>query len=170
MNKKKRAIKIDVARREVCEIEIEPWLEVIYEIIGCGAVNKLPFFQGNSVWVGDAGPLAEPQSGDLVVLSDGRTFFGNGLVIGSDQDGRRLDTTLDAATVAAWVHFFHYARQASGPANPDQTNGCPTTAARATTTGRPAWTAARCWEVTDILARAAKTACINGCHRPALSA
>jgi len=106
MNTKTKAIKIDVAKREVYEIEIEPGLDAMYEAIGCRAVDMVRITQLDDLWIDDCGLLREPQPDKFKFLGHAQPLAGNGLICGYDDQGETVSTALTADTVQGWVRWI----------------------------------------------------------------
>jgi len=105
MNTKTKAIKIDVAKREVYEIEIEPGLDAMYEAIGCRAVDMVRITQLDDLWIDDCGLLREPQPDKFKFLGHAQPLAGNGLICGYDDQGETVSTALTVEFVQQMVRW-----------------------------------------------------------------
>lgn len=103
---KLKAIKIDVEKREVHEVEIEQGLDALCRAIGCQFVDRVWLTEGNMLWVDDNGLLKEPQADKFGLIGYGNLLAGDGIILGSDEEGRSVSTTLTADFVrqrALWA-------------------------------------------------------------------
>lgn len=105
MSKVIKAILIEVAERQVREIEIETGLRPMYEILDCQTVERFPLDRKNGLWVDEEGALATPQADKFIIRGYPHIFAGNGLIYAHDGKGGSADTTLSADSVRTLVRW-----------------------------------------------------------------
>lgn len=110
MSKKIRAIKIDVEKREVYEIELEPGLEAMCAAIGCRGVRGKHLNESNRLWLDDNALWCEPQPDKFLIMGYDQPMAGNGLVCGFNDRGETVSTFLDVSIVlrvVRWAYDLH---------------------------------------------------------------
>lgn len=101
-----RAIKIDVIKREVYEVELEDSLEAIYHHLECSCFCQVgtAFGEGDVLWVDDNGLLHEPL-GAFVIGWYPQALSGHGLVVGLGAEGTTVDANTALGMIKAMVTF-----------------------------------------------------------------
>ena len=102
-----KAIFIDAKNKEVKEVEIKGDLQSWYETIGCGMVEcALYFDEHDSIMVDEEG-LFNDQCNDFFFVKGGhQPFAGNGLVVGTDENGESVSTKISLDEVKSKVKFM----------------------------------------------------------------
>lgn len=78
-----RAIKIDVEKQEVYEVETDGSLKSLYELIKCDCIEKVNIIQRKEViWVDESGLLKKDPIGAFVFDGYPQVLSGNGLILG----------------------------------------------------------------------------------------
>lgn len=110
MSEKIKAILIEVATREVRQIEIEKGLGPIYDALECQIFERVPLDRKNSLFVDEEGLFASPQADKFTIRGYPHIFTGNGLILAQDGNGGDADTTLSpehVKTLVCWKGAVH---------------------------------------------------------------
>jgi hypothetical protein len=102
-----KAILIDVENQEVTEVEHDDTLESIYYHVDCRTFDVVNIDGVNSIYVDDEGLFVEDQ---LYFEYSGGThkvqLAGNGLILGLNEEGDTVTTTLTLEHVKSKVTFL----------------------------------------------------------------
>jgi hypothetical protein len=102
MNKKIKAVKIDVIKNEVYEIEIEDKLESYYEALECSLIERVVIGDLHDLIVDEEGLCHEPIG---VFQLEGNYYSGHGLLVGHDGCGNWISHALDINKLSQCVAF-----------------------------------------------------------------
>lgn len=110
-----KAILIDAGAQEVREIEIQPdengcTLSAIYAAIGCELIDVVRITRTDAIFVDDVGLLRAENEFMPFFLWDGypNPLAGNGLILGSDENGNSAEPTVTHEWVRKRVEFLDY--------------------------------------------------------------
>ena len=106
MEKKMKAILIDVKTQEIKEVEHDDTLQNIYDLINCRAFDLVRIDDVNSIFVDDEGILKDNLYFEYSVSDRVFQLAGNGLVLGVDDEGNSISTTLTVEDVEGKVNFL----------------------------------------------------------------
>ena len=106
MEKKMKAILIDVKTQEVKEVEHDDTLQNIYDLIDCRAFDLVRIDAVNSIFVDDEGILKDNLYFEYSVSDRVFQLAGNGLVLGVDDKGNSISATLTVEDVEGKVNFL----------------------------------------------------------------
>ena len=107
-----RAIKIDVRRKEVYEIDIEPGLDAMYTALECDMVEAVTIardfysrsFGGReTLWVDEEGLLHDPIGAFEL---NGRAFSGHGLILRTTEEGESTGTKIALENIQQYTRFI----------------------------------------------------------------
>ena len=98
-----KAILIDVKNQEIKEIEHDNTLENIYNLIDCRVFDVVRIDDVNSIFVDDEGLLQQNQ---LYFSYNDRALAGSGLILGVDNAGESIASTLTVEDVEAKVQWL----------------------------------------------------------------
>ena len=84
---------INPFEQTVQEVESEANLEDIYNLLGCDTLDAVGIDEQNVLYVDDCGLLKNNQRYFNI---NGKVLAGNGVVIGFDDEGDSVDTSLNA--------------------------------------------------------------------------
>jgi hypothetical protein len=106
-----RAIKIDVIKKDVYEVEIPKGLNGIYEQLDCELIT-LPVILENEdgLYIDDEGLLREPEDQyGAFMFSDypSQPLFGHGLIIGCDDTGDQANALSTVENIKSKVTFLN---------------------------------------------------------------
>lgn len=102
-----KAILIDAKNKEVKEVDIAGDLESWYETIGCGMVECALYFDHyDSIMVDEEGLFNNECNEFFFVKGGHQPFAGNGLVVGTDENGEACDTKISVDEVKSKVNFM----------------------------------------------------------------
>lgn len=86
-----RAIKIDAKARTVTEIDLPKGIDAMQAAIGCDCFCfAVSWRNGDTLYVDDEG-LLNPCDEFFVIETGHQPFAGNGLILGSDEEGESVD-------------------------------------------------------------------------------
>jgi hypothetical protein len=88
-----KAIHINPFEKTVKEVDILGNLEDIYVLLGCRPLDAINYDDKNVLYVDDEGLLKNDQRYFSI---NGKNFAGKGLVMGYDDEGDSIDTSLNA--------------------------------------------------------------------------
>ena len=88
-----KAIHIDPFNKTVKEVDTHGNLEDIYNLLGCDTLDAVGIDEQNVLYVDDCGLLKNNQRYFNI---NGKVLAGNGVVIGFDDEGDSVDTSLNA--------------------------------------------------------------------------
>ncbi|MCK8495845.1 DUF3846 domain-containing protein [Spirosoma sp. RP8] len=100
-----KAIKIDVEKQDVYDLEIESGITAMYTAISCTCVDRVVLDDETDLWLDDEGLLHEPQPTKFSIAGFDRSFAGNGLICGYNAEGQTISTTLTAEQVRPLITF-----------------------------------------------------------------
>lgn len=100
------AIKIDVVKQEVYQVQIENDLESMYEVIDCQIVERVVIDRNNDLWLDEEGLLHYPQPPKFWFKGAIAPFTGNGLICGYNGEGQTISTTLTAEEIESRILFL----------------------------------------------------------------
>ena len=106
MEKKMKAILIDVKTQEIKEVEHDDTLQNIYDLINCRAFDLVRIDDVNSIFVDDEGILKDNLYFEYSVSDRVFQLAGNGLVLGVDNKGNSISATLTVEDVEGKVNFL----------------------------------------------------------------
>jgi len=106
MEKKMKAILIDVKTQEIKEVEHDDTLQNIYALIDCRAFDLVRIDDVNSIFVDDEGILKDNLYFEYSVSDRVFQLAGNGLVLGVDNKGNSISATLTVEDVEGKVNFL----------------------------------------------------------------
>lgn len=102
-----KAILIDVTAKTVTSVNIESGIDAIYEQLDCNCFDVVRLDEKNDVYVDDNG------------LSTKKDFFyidgthqpirGNGLILGCNDEGESVDTTISVEDISQRLKFLNLA-------------------------------------------------------------
>ena len=98
-----RAIKIDVVKKEVYEIDLEQGLDAMYKALECEVVDGRRIGSNIYLWIDDEGLLHEPLG--AFSLRPGEVFSGHGLVTGISAEGETVDFPYTIGAISGRVTF-----------------------------------------------------------------
>jgi hypothetical protein len=101
-----RAIKIDVIKKQVYEIEIADDLHAFQEALACQWVEAVHLGAGETLWIDEEGWLHKPIGIFTFALSKHKMFSGNGIILQTTRDGKSGSTTLNLEFIQERVGFF----------------------------------------------------------------
>jgi hypothetical protein len=102
-----KAIFIDSKNREVKEVEIKGDLQSWYETIGCGMVECALYFDDHDSIMVDEEGLFHSECNEFFFVKGGhQPFAGNGLVVGTDENGESVSTKISLDEVKSKVKFM----------------------------------------------------------------
>ena len=101
-----KAILIDVKTQEIKEVEHDDTLQNIYDLIDCRAFDLVRIDDVNSIFVDDEGILKDNLYFEYSVSDRVFQLAGNGLVLGVDDEGNSISTTLTVEDVEGKVNFL----------------------------------------------------------------
>lgn len=109
MSEKIRAIKIDVEKREVYEIGIEPGedaiCEALYQAIDCRTFTSVFVKREETLWVDDEALELNPQPDKFIFKGYDTPLAGNGVICGNDDQGRAISSLLEVEEVRERVFW-----------------------------------------------------------------
>ena len=101
-----KAILIDTKNREVKEVEIGTSIEDIYKHIGCQYFTIATYLnEGDAIFVDDEGLMNGTQT-FFTYKGAHQPFAGNGMIIGSNEDGESVECKTDIDEVKNSVEFY----------------------------------------------------------------
>ncbi|GAB2797798.1 hypothetical protein GCM10027275_49080 [Rhabdobacter roseus] len=100
------AIKIDVVKKEVYQIQIEDTLEAMYEAIDCQIVERVVINRNNDLWLDEEGLLHHPQPPKFWFKGANTPITGNGLICGFNGEGQMISTTLSVEEIESQILFL----------------------------------------------------------------
>ena len=99
-----KSILIDVKKQEVKEVEHDDTLASIYKHVDCGTFDVVRIDRVNSIYIDDEGLFVEDQQFfNYEGTKDTVTLAGNGLVLGVDDEGDTIESTLTLEEVKSSV-------------------------------------------------------------------
>lgn len=104
-----KAILISVHNQSVTQIEIEDGLDSIYKAIGCDTIEAVHSYilQGGDIIYVDEEGLLKDEPGPFFVLNGfHQPLAGNGLVLGTDEEGDSCDAETPIAVIMDAVEFI----------------------------------------------------------------
>src|SRR5438270_10864874 len=110
-----KAVLIDATNGTITDVEIEPTLEKIYELVGCKYIEAVRWaLPDHTIYVDEEGMLRPVEHWFSV---NGQCLAGNGLVVGPpDADGDETSCSLTADEVRAVTRIYHTATSEVMPA------------------------------------------------------
>ena len=100
-----KAIKIDVIKREVYEIDIPKGLQGLYSALECDMVEIVRINDTEDLYVDEEGLLRHDPIGAFRFKGYDQVLSGHGLVLGNDGEGDSVDTTLTVEYIRDQVRF-----------------------------------------------------------------
>jgi hypothetical protein len=103
-----RGILINAKERTITEVAIEPSLPAYYRALQCETITAvIPswFPDGECVYVDDEGLLKNPQD-FFCIQGYPQPLAGNGLILGSDVDGKDRSTIIAVGVIAGMTQFL----------------------------------------------------------------
>lgn len=102
---KKKVILIDAVNREVKFVEYDNYKEM-YDLLNCQCFTVATEFENrDAIYVDDEGLLCNPQH-FFEYKGAHQPFAGNGLIVGTDDDGESVDAKTDIEEVRKNVRFL----------------------------------------------------------------
>lgn len=104
-----KAILINVHNKTVTQIDIEGGLDSIYKAAGCGTIEAVHsyVFQGSDIMYVDEEGLLKDEPGPFFAINGFRQpLAGNGLVLGTDEEGDSCDVETPLAVIMDAVEFI----------------------------------------------------------------
>jgi len=101
-----KAILIDVKTQEVKEVEYDNTLQNIYDLIDCRAFDIVRIDDANDIFVDDEGLLKDNLYFEYSGKERIAQLAGSGLVLGYNQEGETIATTLTVEDVKGKVRFL----------------------------------------------------------------
>jgi hypothetical protein len=102
-----KAYKIDVKNREVKQIEIGEHYTEISKEIGCDIFSAPHIMKDNDTLYCDDEGLLKPVDGFFLLESYPQPIAGNGLILGTDDEGESVDAKIDLETLKSRVKFMN---------------------------------------------------------------
>jgi hypothetical protein len=101
-----RAILINAENETISEVEYDGDYRSIYKLIGCETFTIVQFPDGETLYVEDNGLLFDPQH---FFKHEGyhQPLAGNGLFLGSDDEGESIATQLSIDKLKDQISFAH---------------------------------------------------------------
>lgn len=106
-----KAILIDPETKTVQQIEYDGDYNSIYKLIGCDTFTVVQLDDGNALFLDDEGLLNDTEfffRWDGANNPDCQPFAGKGLILGTDEEGDSIATTMDVDDVRRRVTFARY--------------------------------------------------------------
>lgn len=101
-----KGYKIDVVKKEVIEVELSSDYRDIYKIVDCEIFScPLIYENGDSLFCDDEG-LLKPMHGFFLLENYPQPIAGNGLILGSNEEGESEDAKTDFETIKSQVKFM----------------------------------------------------------------
>lgn len=102
-----RAIKIDVTKKEIYEVEITDDIKTIYKHLGCDCFCQVGrgLKSGDMLLVDDNGLLHEKPIGAFTFGTYPQPLSGHGIFIGTDEAGETIDAQSDIEFIRTQVRF-----------------------------------------------------------------
>lgn len=99
-----RAIKIDVEKRSIYEIQMPNHLGGIYSAVNCTVYGEVRFEEKYCVLVDDEGAI---NGTEKLFSIDGNLFFGNGVIVGLDfENATYADCTMNVNDIEKRIKFY----------------------------------------------------------------
>lgn len=99
-----KGILIDARAREVRAVDVDKGIQAIYDQVKCETFTCVILENEETLYVDDEGLLNGTQVG-FTITGYPDPMMGNGLILGSNEDGESVDTTLTVEKVRSWVAF-----------------------------------------------------------------
>jgi hypothetical protein len=100
-----QAFFINAKEQTVTQMEIKQDLQTYYDLIGCRVVDGIYLDADNFCYVDDEGLLKE-QEGYFTLANFPRPFAGNGIIVGTDEEGNDVSSKLVLEEVVKNVKFY----------------------------------------------------------------
>lgn len=100
-----QAFFINAKEQTVTQMEIKQDLQTYYDLIGCRVVDGIYLDAENFCYVDDEGLLKE-QEGYFALANFPRPFAGNGIIVGTDEEGNDVSSKLVLEEVRRNVKFY----------------------------------------------------------------
>lgn len=102
-----KAIKIDVERKMLYEVHLEPSLDAIKGQLDCHLIDviRLNFKDRSVIYIDDEGLYVQEPIGYFSVKGAYGKFAGHGLVVGTDSEGNDLDTKISIEELTERIRF-----------------------------------------------------------------
>ena len=101
-----KAILIDVYNKDIKEVEYDNTLQNIYDLIDCRAFDIVRIDDANDIFVDDEGLLKDNLYFEYSGKERIAQLAGSGLVLGYNQEGETIATTLTVEDVKGKVRFL----------------------------------------------------------------
>jgi hypothetical protein len=102
-----KAIFINSKNKEVKEVDIKGDLQSWYETIGCDMVECALYFDDHDSIMVDEEGLFHSECNEFFFVEGGhQPFAGNGLVVGTDENGETVGTKISLDEVKSKVKFM----------------------------------------------------------------
>jgi|TARA_R110000744_G_scaffold303454_1_gene412131 hypothetical protein len=98
-----KGILIDAFNETVKEVVITGNYKEIYALVECRTFDCVDIDEYNTMYVDDEGLLKEP---NRYFSIHGRDYAGNGLIIGNNDEGESIDSTLTVEQVKDMISFL----------------------------------------------------------------
>ena len=105
-----KAIFIDVTAQTVTDIDLQPGLKTMYDVIGCQCVDRRTIDSENDLWFDDEGLLLDPQPPKFRFGIYPHLFAGNALICGYTEEGETIGTNFLAEQIRPFIQFLGYVR------------------------------------------------------------
>ena len=94
------AIKIDVVKKEIYEINLKPGIKAMYEALEIDTpFTRIKLSEIESLWIDDEGLIRKDPIGAFSIDGYDQVLSGHGLIMGIGPDGESKTTTLRASDV-----------------------------------------------------------------------
>lgn len=101
-----KAIKIDVVKKEVTEIEINGDIKSMYEALECDFIEGITLIEREEkLWIDEEGLLRDEPLGAFRMLGYPQVLSGHGLVLGITSSGENRGTWLEVDQIKRLVEF-----------------------------------------------------------------
>lgn len=107
--KMKKAIKIDVVKKTVYQIELSDDYKAIYGAIGNGCTifcAPIEFENGDTLYSDEEGLLHEKMEGCFMMPNWKSPLVGNAIILGTDDEGDSIDAKSTIEEIESKIHFY----------------------------------------------------------------
>lgn len=100
-----RAIKIDVTKKEVYEIQIDGSIQSMHAALECETFDMVRLSRTEILWVDDEGLLKKNPVGAFKIDTYPQLLSGHGLIIGIDPGGYNVETKISVEDIKDRIAF-----------------------------------------------------------------
>jgi hypothetical protein len=102
-----KAILIDVENREVKMVEVEKGIHAIYEKINCDCFTVVSLENEDAIFIDDEGLLKLSETSKFFFIEGyHQPLAGNGLILGTDEEGESVDAKSSLEDIKNRVRFL----------------------------------------------------------------